>query len=291
MKNEETGTNNLDGNNSLWIRYGGSEDAARIYEDHLVPAMFGPFAVELIKLSFLEPSDKILDVACGTGILSRHTMDHLDTTSATMGRVVGIDINPKMLKMAHRLSFGKNIEWVEGSATLLPFADGSFSLAMCQQGLQFFPDKLQSLKEMNRVLVSGGRIALSIWTSIKDSSSFDMLERLLQQIFGYEAAMIMHMPYSLSDPLEIYSLVKNSGFDDIEMREITKIVSFSSVEEFIFSFTRGSMLASYFSKVNENEYKKLLSYAKEELSSTFNNRDSNRLSFPLKSRFVFARKH
>jgi hypothetical protein len=75
------------------------------------------------------------------------------------------------------------------------------------------------------------------------------------------------------------------------MKEITKIVSFSSVEEFIFTFTRGSMLASYSSKVNEGEYKKLLSYARQELSSTFINRDSSRLSFPLKSRFVFARKH
>lgn len=291
MKNEETGTDNLGSNNSVWIRYGGSGDAVRIYEDHLVPAMFEPFAVELIKLSIPEPSDKILDVACGTGILSRHAINHLDTTSATMGRAVGIDINPTMLKMAHRLSFGKNIEWIEGSAILLPLADESFSLAMCQQGLQFFPDKLQSLKEMNRVLVSGGRLALSIWTSIKDSPSFDILERLLQQIFGHEAAKIMHMPYSLSDPLKVYSLVKNGGFDDIEMREITKIVSFSSVEEFIFTFTRGSMLASYFSKVDENEYKKLLIYARQELSSTFNNGDSSRLSFPLKSRFVFARKH
>jgi ubiquinone/menaquinone biosynthesis C-methylase UbiE len=251
----------------------------------------------LIKLSILGPCDNILDVACGTGILSRHAIDHLDTTSAAMGRLVGFDISRKMLKIAHHRSIGKNIEWVEGSATSLPFPDESFNLAMCQQGLQFFPDRLQSLSEMNRVLVGGnegGRLVLSIWASIKDSPSFDILEQLLKQIFGHEAATIMRMPYSLSDPLEVLSLVKNSGFDDIEMREVTKTVSFPSVEEFIFSFTKGSMLASYFSKVNENEYKKLLTYAKRELLATFiSNHSSNscRLSFPLKSRLVSARKH
>jgi ubiquinone/menaquinone biosynthesis C-methylase UbiE len=303
MKNEDRWSFNNDlgynGNNSVWIRHGGLEEAAQIYEDNLVPAMFAPFATDLIRSSIPKSSDNILDVACGTGILSRHAIDYINSNSATMRRVVGIDISPTMLKIAQHSSREKDIEWVEGSAASLPFPDESFSLAMCQQGLQFFPDKLRSLKEINRVLVGdesgGGRLALSIWTSIKDSPSFDILEQLLQQIFGHEAAAIMRMPYSLSDPLEVLSLVKSAGFNEVEMREVTKTVSFASNEEFIYSFTRGSMLASYFSKVNESEYEKLLSYGKQKLLASGFVRegisDGKKLSFPLKSRLVFARKH
>jgi hypothetical protein len=141
---------------------------------------------------------------------------------------------------------------------------------------------------MNRILAGGDRLVLSIWTSIKDSPGFEKLRQLLQQIFGHEVATIMQMPYSLSDPLEVLSLVKNSGFDDVEMREVTKTASFRSIEEFIFSFTKGSMLAGYFSKVNEKEYKKLISYTKQELATfATEHSGSSTISFPLKCRLVF----
>lgn len=293
---ERTDDNLGNKNSSVWTEYGGG-NAPKIYERHLVPTLFEPFAKDLIQLSNLEQAGgTVLDVACGTGILSRLVAGSHDV----VGRVVvGIDVNPSMLRMARHSSSGKNIELIEGSAMSLPFPDESFTLVMCQQGLQFFPDKLQALREMSRVLVgtdnsgvgnsSGGRLALNVWASIKDSPGFDILEQLLQHAFGQEAATIMRMPYSLSDPSEVFSFVKANGFGDIVMREVTKIASFSSIQEFILVFTRGSMLASYFSKVKEIEYKKLLNNAERELSP-FVNQDSGRISFPLKSWFVLARK-
>ena len=299
--------NNDHDNNTIWSRYGINNEArnntapAEIYEQQLVPAMFEPFARDLIQLCDIRSSDKILDVACGTGIVSRLAIDCVDIT---VGKVVGIDINPVMLNMARHCSAGKDIEWTEGSAMSLPFPNESFGLVVCQQGLQFFPDRIKALREMNRVLVGAtsnrdkdnhgcGRLVLSAWTSIKDSLGFHILEQLLQEAISHEAATIMHLPHSLSDNIELISLIKAAGFNESMSKEVTKTISFPSVEEFVIGFTNGSMLASYFSdkkKVDDISWDKLLKRARSELSHLVDEY-TGKLSFPLSTHVVFANKN
>jgi ubiquinone/menaquinone biosynthesis C-methylase UbiE len=298
--------NNIAHNNaSIWTKYGVDNEgrnntAAEIYEQHLVPAMFEPFARDLIQLCNIRRSDRILDVACGTGIVSRLAIDYVDVT---LGKVVGVDINPLMLNVARHCSAGKNIDWKEGSATSLPFPNESFDVVISQQGLQFFPDRLKALTEMNRVLVEAnnredkdynyGRLVLSVWTSIKDSPGFSILERLLQETISHEAATIMQLPHSLSDSSELISLVRAAGFGKILFKEVTKTITFTSVEEFVVGFTNGSMLASYFSdkkKVDDISRNKLLNSASRELSQFVDER-SRKLSFPLSTCLVFANKN
>jgi ubiquinone/menaquinone biosynthesis C-methylase UbiE len=295
----------IDDNTSIWTKYGinlqgRSNKAAEIYELHLVPAMFEPFTRDLIQLCDIRHSDRILDVACGTGIVSRLAIDHVDVTA---GKVVGIDINPIMLNVARHYSAGKSIDWKEGSAMSLPFPDESFDLVICQQGLQFFPDRLKALREMNRVLAGAtsnkgkdcgySRLVLSVWTSIKDSPGFSILEQLLRKTVGREAATIMHLPHSLSDTTELISLVKAAGFGEILSKEVTRTISFPSIEEFVVQFTSGSMLASYFSdkkKVDDISQDKLVKGAGHKLSQ-FVDEHSGKLSFPLRTSLVSANKN
>jgi ubiquinone/menaquinone biosynthesis C-methylase UbiE len=96
--------------------------------------MFEPFAKALIQLCNIKPSDRILDVACGTGIVSRLAIDYVDPS---MGKVVGVDINPIMLNVARRYAAGKNIEWNDGSAISLPFPNESFDLVICHRDYNF----------------------------------------------------------------------------------------------------------------------------------------------------------
>jgi ubiquinone/menaquinone biosynthesis C-methylase UbiE len=307
MDNEEkrkTVFNNINYNNTtIWSKYGvdnqgRNNTAAVLYEQRLVPAMFEPFARDLIHSCNIRRSDMILDVACGTGIVSRLAIDYVDVS---LGKVVGLDINAAMLNVARHCSQGKDIDWKEGSATSLPFANEFFDLVVCQQGLQFFPDRFKVLREINRVLVGAsetdkhsgyGRLALSVWTSIKDSPGFYILERLLQEIISHESATIMQLPHSLSDISELTSLVRAAGFGEIVSKEVTKTISFPSVEEFVVGFTNGSMLASYFSdkkKVDDISRNKLLNRASSELSQ-FVDEHSGILSFPLSTHLVFANK-
>jgi ubiquinone/menaquinone biosynthesis C-methylase UbiE len=306
MNNDEkirTTKNTDDHNTTIWTKYGvdsrgRNSTAAELYEQHLVPSMFEPFARDLIQLCNIRHSDRILDVACGTGIVSRLAIDYVDVT---VGKVIGVDINSIMLNIAHRCSAEKDIDWKEGSATSLPFLNESFDLVICQQGLQFFPDRLKALREMNRVLVGAnnrgdkdcGRLVLSVWTSIKDSPGFSILEQLLQETISHEAAAIMQLPHSLSDSTELVSLVRCAGFGKILYEEVTKTISFTSVEEFVVGFTNGSLLASYFSdnkKVDDISRNTLLNRASSELSQ-FVDEYSGRLSFPLRTRLIFANKN
>ena len=297
--------NNINDNTTIWTKYGVEDEGrnnttAEMYEQHLVPAMFEPFARDLIHLCNIRRSDKILDVACGTGIVSRLAIDYVDVIA---GKVVGVDINPVMLNMARHCSVGTDIDWNEGSTMSLPFPNEFFDLVVCQQGLQFFPDRIKALGEMNRVLVgakgnrdkdrSYGRLVLSVWTSIKDSPGFSILKRLLQETISHEAATIMQLPHSLPDSSELVSLVRAAGFSNILSKEVTKTISFPSVEEFVVGFTNGSMLASYFSdkkKVDDISRNTLLNLASRELSQ-FVDKHSRKLSFPLSTRLVFANKN
>jgi ubiquinone/menaquinone biosynthesis C-methylase UbiE len=298
-----------DNGSSIWTKYGIDHEAssntpAEIYEQCLVPEMFEPFAKDLIQLCDVQPSDRILDVACGTCIVSRLARDYVDSS---MGKVVGVDINPIMFNMARRCAAGKNIEWKEGSAISFPFPSEFFDLVICQQGLQFCSDRTKALREMNRVLVRGsnrgykrrgkcssyGRLVLSAWTSIKDSPGFHILEQILQETISHGSATMLQLPHSLSNSSTLVSLVRAAGFNKIMSKEITRTISFPSVEEFVVGYTNGSMLSSYFSdnkRVDDISKNKLLNRASSKLSP-FVDKYTGKLSFPLSTHLIFAQKN
>src|SRR5205085_12630418 len=123
--------------------------APELYERYLVPAITSHWAADLIERAAPRSGDRVLDIACGTGVVARSAAAHVDA-----GKVTGIDINPGMLAVARSIATtgGPAIEWCEGSALALPFDDNSFDLILCQLGLQFFPDRRMALREMWRVL-------------------------------------------------------------------------------------------------------------------------------------------
>jgi ubiquinone/menaquinone biosynthesis C-methylase UbiE len=124
-------------------------NAAENYERYFVPAIGAPLASDLIDAASLRPGERVLDVACGTGVVTRLAAGHVGAA----GNVSGVDINPGMLAVARENApAASSIEWYEGSAEALPFADATFDVVLCQMGLQFFPDKPKALQEMRRVL-------------------------------------------------------------------------------------------------------------------------------------------
>ena len=129
---------------------------AEIYERHMVPAIFAPWSADLLALVKPQPGERVLDVSCGTGIVARNAASMVGGT----GRVVGIDMNASMLEIAR--SNDAPVEWREGDALAMPFLDQEFDVVVCQQGLQFFPDRSKALREMHRVLVPNGRLGIAV---------------------------------------------------------------------------------------------------------------------------------
>src|SRR5262245_23622242 len=116
-----------------------AERAAELYQRYLVPAVTAPWAADLVARAQLRAGERVLDVACGTGVVARLAAERVGAG----GRVVGLDVNAGMLAVARSLEPvpGAAIEWCEASVLEMPFAPATFDVALCQFGLQFFPDR------------------------------------------------------------------------------------------------------------------------------------------------------
>ena len=205
--------------------------APETYHRYVVPALFAPWAHRLVKEVALQPGERVLDIACGTGVVTR-----LAATQVGLGgAVVGLDLNAGMLAVARSqpAQSGASIDWREGNALTLPFADETFDVVLCQQGLQFFPDRSLALQEMRRVLTRDGRLAVSVWRSIDCSPGFLALATALDRYAGTEAGAIMRAPFALDDPETLHRLVHAAGFRDIAVCASSEMVRWPSAEAFV----------------------------------------------------------
>jgi len=198
---------------------------AWVYEENLVPAIFTPWGQELVSLAAPQPGEHVVDLACGTGAVARLAATRLGTS----GRCVGLDADPAMLAVAAKVC--PSVTLAEGSAMALPFPDRSFDLALCQQGLQFFPDRPKALAEAHRVLRAGGRFALAVWRPIRLCPGHDAIFAELGAVLGQESGR--PTAFSLHDQAEIGKLFADAGFVDIDMRTKTLVSRYPSARTFV----------------------------------------------------------
>jgi ubiquinone/menaquinone biosynthesis C-methylase UbiE len=185
-----------------------STKAAEGYETQKVPSLFGPLARATVETVSLPESAHIIDIACGTGIITKVVAERLTGE----GRIVGTDLNPAMIEVAARTmpETKHKVEWFACDVTELPFEDGEFDLAFCQQGLQFFPDKPKALAEIRRVLRPNGTLYLTCWRTV--SPFFQKVSDSLQQRVNEKTAKQALGPYAFRDGDLIASLLKEAGF-------------------------------------------------------------------------------
>ena len=201
--------------------------APEIYAEHLVPAVFAPWAPVLLDAAAVGIGHTVLDVACGTGVVAAAAAERVGPS----GAVTGVDINPGMIAVAART---RGVRWAQADAARLPFPDGGFDRVLCQAGLQFVPDRLGALREMRRVLRPGGRVALLVWRALHHSPGFAALADALQTVVGPEAAAVMRAPFVFGDdPRPLVTLLDSAGFGDVDVQARAGTVCFASVEAFV----------------------------------------------------------
>jgi ubiquinone/menaquinone biosynthesis C-methylase UbiE len=213
-----------------------TESPAEIYERYMVPAIFTSWVPGLVDLVDLKPGERILDVACGTGIVARQAAEQVGPG----GHVVGLDLNVSMLARAR--AHGSTVEWREGNAMALPFPDNAFDVVLCQQGLQFFPDTAVALREASRVLVPGGRLALAVWCAMESSPGHRALAEGLARHVGTEAAGLMSAVFRFGDAQNLHKLLEAAGFRGVRLRRDTRLARFPSVKHFVRWVVVGSVL-------------------------------------------------
>jgi ubiquinone/menaquinone biosynthesis C-methylase UbiE len=263
-------------------------NAAETYEQALVPAVFAAWAPLVVALADPRPGESVLDIACGTGVVTRLAAQRVGRT----GNVIGLDLNPGMLTFAASITSSGSpasapITWREASATNMPLPDAAFDVAYCQLGLQFFPDRPAAMREMYRVLVSGGRLGLMVWQGIQYSPGFGALAAALARHVSTEAAGIMRAPFALAEAEQLRALVAAEGFHDITIQSVAGSVRFPSVSRFVQDYVRGSPLSGHVAKVSDETRAALVSEVADALTSYV---AGDALTFPIKAHLASAKK-
>lgn len=208
-------------------------DAANAYEALFVPALFRQWAPRVADAAAIRDGHRVLDVACGTGILAREA----DSRIGAAGHVVGLDPNPGMLAVAARLA--PDVEWREGVAESLPFAGGSFDAVVSQFGLMFFRDRRQALQEMRRVLAGGGRLVLAVWNSLDAIPAYASLVTLLEEMAGRPAADALRAPFVLGDRGRLSMLAGEAGMTAAAIQTLPGVAEFPSIRTMVEADLRG----------------------------------------------------
>lgn len=207
-----------------------------IYENIFIPAMMGDWPPRLVALTKPQPGEHILDVACGTGVVTRFAAKLVGPD----GRVVGLDLSPEMLKIARMIKpDGQQlpvIEWDEGDVNALPYENETFDIVCCAFGFMFFPDRIAALKEIRRVLKPGGRMALSVWGSISKCPGQLAMKESWEKYIGTDTAARILRQHVLSDPETVQSLVQDAGFRNVSVQPTMGDVHMSSPEQLVRSY-------------------------------------------------------
>lgn len=212
--------------------------AADLYERYLVPTLFTPWAHDLLEAAALQLGERVLDVACGTGSVTRLIGPQI----GPQGHLTAVDLNTDMLKAAQTYitTTAPPIRWLQADVVEMPVDDADFDVVLCQQSFQFFPDKLGALQEMHRVLASDGRLAFNISRGLGQNPYIRALADALENHVGADAGESMRAPCGFGDAEMLRTLLKQAGFSTINIRISLLVIRHPNPAEFI----RGQLAAT-----------------------------------------------
>jgi SAM-dependent methyltransferase len=208
-------------------------EGAWAYEKLHVPAVFRQWAEPVLDAARVAAGDRVLDVACGTGVVARAALDRVGST----GSVTGVDIGPGMLAVAESIEPG--VTWAEGDAMDLPFGADEFDVVVSQFGLMFFPDRVQAVREMARCARPGGRIVVAVWDALERSAAYPTSVEILTRRAGAEAGDALRAPFVLGDTDELRSIFQTAGATVVSIETLSGTARFPGVRTMLEADLRG----------------------------------------------------
>jgi len=199
------------------VRFRG--DIPETYDRYLGPLLFEPYAADLAaRVAKLEPGT-VLEIAAGTGILTRQLLAALPKSS----RLTATDLNEPMLDVARRkIGVDSRVTWRQADALDLPFEAETFDAVVCQFGVMFFPDKVKGLREFQRVLRPGGRLFINLWGSLDENPHGRIAHAVIGETFRIDPPAFYEVPFGFHDVVEIRNIVaaadfKKFGIDTVDL--------------------------------------------------------------------------
>jgi ubiquinone/menaquinone biosynthesis C-methylase UbiE len=221
-------------------------NAAEDYQRFFVPAIGAPVAQDLMGVAKLQSGERVLDVACGTGVVARLAAERVGSG----GLVAGLDLNPGMLAVARsQTPVSMSIDWYEASAEAMPLRGGVFDVVLCQMGLQFVADKLAALREMHRVLDTQGRVHLTV--PGPKPGIFAIMSDALARHVDPEAASFTDLVFSMHDVGELRQLLRSAGFREIDVQATTKHLRLPAPSDFLWQYVRSTPITDAAARADE----------------------------------------
>ena len=189
-----------------------------VYDRFLGPLLFEPFAIDLARRAGGLKPQNVLEVAAGTGIVTRQLLKTLPRSS----RLTVTDLNDPMIDHARRrVGDDTRVSWRQADAMELPFDDGEFDAVVCQFGIMFFPDKARGMRESHRVLSTGGNLLLSVWDSLDRNPPGATIHTVLAEIFPEDPPDFYKVPFSMCDVNALRALATEAGFRNVKIETLT----------------------------------------------------------------------
>lgn len=224
-------------------------DQAEAYEAQFVPVLFDQWSRLLVDAAGISAGQAALDVACGTGVVTREVADRLAGT----GTVVGVDLNEAMLAVARRLR--PDLDWRQGDAARLPFPDETFDVVLCQAGLMFFPDPVAALSDMRRVLRPDGRVAVQVWSGLDAQPAYRPFFDIIARHAGPDAVGLVNSYFSLGDLDQVRARLHAAGLHVTGTGVHLTVMRLPSVDAAVAVEVKGTPLGE---RISEKVYQRIL---------------------------------
>jgi|ERR1044072_2148080 ubiquinone/menaquinone biosynthesis C-methylase UbiE len=217
------------------------------YDKYLGPAMFDPYAADLVARLDVPEHASVLEIACGTGIVTRRLRDKF----AHLTKIVATDLNQAMIDHAkQKFRPDENVEWKTADAGELPFANASVDAVVCQFGLMFFPDKPRAAGEVYRVLKPGGNFLFSVWDAIELNDMPNLTHKIVSSYFEDNPPDFYDIPFSFYDRDTLRSLLTSAGFNEVNVSAVPLAEVADSAEGMAHGFIHGNPLIN---AINERD--------------------------------------